>query len=255
MVSAKVIPPGGEGQVKATFDTGGRKGETKKKIYVYSNDPSDPKFALSLKGEIIVEAEVNPARLNFGNFGKEETGSLDFFVTIKDPKEVRVSSVTIRDKRFSIEPGRVDSSGKAHYKVKFLGSDMTGRISKRMKVNLEGALTPHIDVGLNVTVVSDIVYRKSLDFRQQGGKYTPLEVSFRTRSGTPVEILRVEDTGGLLETEILEQRGYQSALKAHVLDPEAVPSNRRRHKLIVSIDHEEEPELEISYRIALPGTR
>jgi len=149
----------------------------------------------------------------------------------------------------------VDSAGTAHYEVKFLGSDTSGRISKKMKINLEGAPTPYIDMVVQVTVVSDILYRKSLDFRQQGGKYAPLEVSFKTRSGTPVEILGVEDTGGLLETEILERNGHRSALKAHVVDPKAVPSNRRRHKLIVSTNHEEEPELEITYRIALPGTR
>jgi hypothetical protein len=255
VVSAKVIPPGGEGQVKATFDTKGRKGKTNKKIYIYSNDPSNSKYALSLKGEIVVEVEVNPTRLNFGNYKKKQTGSLDFFVTIEDPEKVRVSSVAIKDRRFSIEPGRVDSTGKAHYKVKFLGSDTSGRISKKIKISLEGASTPYIDMVVQVTVVSDIVYRKSLDFRQQKGKYAPMEVSFKTRSGVPVEILDVEDTGGLLETEILERKGHRSALKAYVLDPEAVPSHRGRHKLIVSTNHEEEPEVEITYRIALPRTR
>ena len=93
------------------------------------------------------------------------------------------------------------------------------------------------------------------DFRQQGSKYAPLEVTFKTRSGTPVEILGVEDTGGLLKTEILVREGHRSALKAHVVDPKAVTSNRGRHKLIVSTNHEEEPELEITYRIALPRTR
>ena len=212
-------------------------------------------MALSLQGEIIVEVEVNPTRLIFGNLGKKQTGSQDLFVTIRDPKEVRISSVAIGDKRFSIEPGRVDSTGTAHYNVNFLGSDTSGRISKKVKINLEGASTPHIEVGVLVNVVSDIVYRKSLDFRQQGGKYAPQEVSFKTKSGTPVEILSVEDTSGLLETQILERKGHRSALKARVVDPQAVPSDPRRHKLIVSTNHQEEPVLEITYRIALPGTR
>ena len=149
----------------------------------------------------------------------------------------------------------MDSTGTAHYEVKFLGSDTSGRIAKKVRINLEGASTPYIETVVQVSVVSDILYRESLDFRQQGGKYAPLEVSFRTRSGSPVEILGVEDTGGLLKTEILERKGHRSALKAHVVDPKAVPSNRRGHKLIVSTNHEEEPELEISYRIALPRTR
>jgi hypothetical protein len=149
----------------------------------------------------------------------------------------------------------VDSTGTAHYKVEFLGSDTSGVIIKKMKINLEGASVPYIDIVVQATVVSDILYRKSLDFRQQGGKYAPQEVSFKTRSGAPVEILGVEDTDGLLETEILEQKGHRSALKARVVDPQAVSSNRGRHKLIVSTNHEDEPELEITYRIALPGTR
>jgi hypothetical protein len=210
---------------------------------------------LSLQGEITVEVEVEPTRLNLGNLMKKQTGSQDFFVTIKDPEEVSVSSVDIDDKRFLIEPGRVNSAVRAHYKVKFLGSDTSGRIIKKMKINLEGASTPSIDVLVQVTVVSDIVYRKSLDFRQQGGMYAPLEVTFKTRSGTPVEILSVEDTGGLLKTEILERKGHRSALKAYVANPKAVPSTRRPYKLIVTTNHEEEPELEIFYRIALPRKR
>ena len=124
-----------------------------------------------------------------------------------------------------------------------------------MNINLEGAATPSIEAVVQVNVLSDILYPKSLDFRQNGGQYAPQEVSFKTRSGTPVEILSVEDTGGLLETQILERKGHRSALKAHLIDPKAVPINQRRHKLIVSTNHEEEPELEITYRIALPGTR
>ncbi len=255
MVSAKVIPPGGEGYVKATFNTKGRRGETNKKIYVYSNDPSVPKFALSLKGEIIVEVEVKPTRLNFGTLGKRQTSSRDFFVTIKNPEEVRVSSVTINDGRFSIEPGAVDSAGRVHYLVKFLGSDKTVKISKKIKISLDGAVIPYMEILVHVNVPSDIVYRESLDFRQRGGKYTPQEVSFRTRSGTPVEILGVKDTGDLLITEILERKGHRSALKAYVANPEAVPSKRGRHRLIVTTNHQDEPELEISYRIALPRTR
>ena len=39
---------------------------------MYSNDPSNPKFKLTLKGEIITEVTVNPAKLNFGNLGKKQ---------------------------------------------------------------------------------------------------------------------------------------------------------------------------------------
>lgn len=149
----------------------------------------------------------------------------------------------------------MDSKGTAHYKVNFLGSDKIGRIAKKIRITLEGAATRHIDVPVQVFVVSDLLYRRSLDFRQQGGAYAPLEVNLKTRSGKPVEILSVEDKGGLLKTEVLERNGHQSVLKAQVADPKSVPFNQRRHTLIVSTNHEDEPTLVISYRIALPRTR
>jgi hypothetical protein len=233
----------------------GRNGETDKKIYVYSNDPSNPKFDLTLKGKIISEVMVNPDRLSFGALGKSQTGSRDLSVTFRDPEKVSVSSVNISGIGFSIEPGSVDSEGTTHYKIKFLGSDTAGTISGRLRINLKGSSIPYVDVPVQATIMSDIVYRQSLDFRQRGGKYLPQEVRFMTRAGIPVEILGVEDTAGLLETEILEREGHRSVIKAQVANPGEVPSNRGPYKMIVSTDHEEEPELEILYRIALPRTR
>jgi hypothetical protein len=203
----------------------------------------------------LLEVEVKPTGLNFGNLAKNQTGSRDLFVTVMDPKKVQISTLTVGDKRFSIEPGRVDSKGTAHYQVNFLGSDKIGRISEKIKMILEGSATPQIEVPIQVIVVSDLLYNRSLDFRQQGGAYAPQEVDLKTRSGIPVEILSVEDKDGLLKAEILERNGHRSVLKAQVADPKSVPYNQRRHTLIVSTNHEDEPTLVISYRIALPGTR
>ena len=172
-----------------------------------------------------------------------------------DPNTVHISTLIVGDRRFSIEPGRVDSKGTAHYQVKFQGSDKIGRISEKIRIILEGSATRHIEVPVQVFVVSDLLYRRSLDFRQQRGIYAPQEVDLKTRSGTPVEILSVEDKGGLLKTEILERNGQRSVLKAQVADPKSVLSNQRRHTLIVSTNHVDEPMLVIHYRIALPGTR
>ncbi len=198
---------------------------------------------------------VNPNRLNFGGLGKRQTGSRDLSITFRDPEKVSVSSVTIADKRFSIEPGSVDNAGTIHYKITFMGNDTADTISSRLRINLRGASIPYVDVLVQATVLSEIVYRKSLDFRQRGGKYLPQEVRFRTRGGIPVEILGVEDTAGLLETQILEREGHRSVVKAQVANPGAVASNRGPHKMIVSTDYEDEPKLEILYRIALPRKR
>ncbi len=56
----KVIPPGGEGKVKASFDTAHYKGPTSKSIQVITNDAAKSPVVLQLKAEIIPAIDVQP---------------------------------------------------------------------------------------------------------------------------------------------------------------------------------------------------
>ncbi len=47
LVSQKNIPPGGKGELKATFDSSRFRGAISKTIYLYSNDPVRPDHAVS----------------------------------------------------------------------------------------------------------------------------------------------------------------------------------------------------------------
>jgi len=53
-------PPGGEGKVKASFDTTHYKGPTAKSIQVTTNDPAKKPVVLVLKAEIITAIDVQP---------------------------------------------------------------------------------------------------------------------------------------------------------------------------------------------------
>ncbi|NOX90754.1 MAG: DUF1573 domain-containing protein [Calditrichaeota bacterium] len=52
-MSSEVIAPGKGGEIKATFNTKGRKGVFQKSIKVYSDDVKHPVVILSIKGKII----------------------------------------------------------------------------------------------------------------------------------------------------------------------------------------------------------
>jgi hypothetical protein len=256
VVSTKAIPPGGEGEIKATLSTRNVKGKVRKTITVSSNDPVNPKITLSLHGEIIREVDVAPRTINFGKLRKKQTASKDLTITIEKSENIHISSVTINnDKKFAVEPKGTEEGGVARYSVNFLGSDELGKMSSTIRIALEGAQTSIMTVPIRVQIDKDLNYIKDLYFVQRNGSYPSREVYFTTLSGTPVNILKVKDTGGLLKTSILNSKGSASVLKVEVRDSKIVPSNPMKHKLIITTDHNEEPTAEISYSIVIPQQR
>ena len=71
--SGRVIPPGGEGRIDATFDTTGDSGRKTRTITVYSNDPAQPVTNLSLTGEIDAEVAADPPALYVGHVQRGQT--------------------------------------------------------------------------------------------------------------------------------------------------------------------------------------
>ena len=58
LLSDRVIPPGGETQLKVTYRTRGRPGPFRKSVTLFTNDPEAPTFQLLIKG--VVKAVPRP---------------------------------------------------------------------------------------------------------------------------------------------------------------------------------------------------
>jgi hypothetical protein len=223
---------------------------------VSSNDPVNSTITLSLHGEIVREVDVVPRAINFGKLQKKQTASKELTITVEKPDKIHISSVTINgDTMFTVEPKGIEEGGKAQYSVKFLGSDKLGKKIATVRIELEGTQTSIMTVPVRVQIDKDLNYIKNLYFVQRNGSYPSREVYFTTLSGIPVNILKVEDTGGLLKTSILNRKGSASVLRVEVADSKIVPSNRTDYHLIITTDHNEEPKAEISYSIVIPRQR
>ena len=55
-----MIPPGGEGEIKVTLRPKGTHTKISKNIVVYSNDPEQPRFTLTMKGTLLVDMIAQP---------------------------------------------------------------------------------------------------------------------------------------------------------------------------------------------------
>jgi len=252
LVSAKVVPPGGETQVKATVSTANRRGHLKKTVTVMSNDPETPKLTLSLEAEIITDLNVTPDRISFGQVGKGEKAEQDVVIQSSDPERIRVVSLDIEDKRFKVEPKSKQADGE-HYRVRFLGSQTFERISAGIAVKYQGAEETSMRIPIFVTVIGDLVYLKHLFFNKRDGAFSPREVNFSSRSSKPFRLISARDPASLLKLTIAEPNGPRAILRAEVANPKASYAARKRGVVSVKTNRRDESRVEIQYTIMEPG--
>lgn len=73
LLSEKVIPPGGRGELKASFDSTRFRNNISKTIYLYSNDPVNPVLQLHIKGRVLETIAIEPAQVHFGSISAKNT--------------------------------------------------------------------------------------------------------------------------------------------------------------------------------------
>lgn len=72
LVSARNLPPGGQGELQANFDSSRFHGDVTKTIYLYSNDPLRPVLELQLSGKVRELVAIEPSLVNFGQVKARE---------------------------------------------------------------------------------------------------------------------------------------------------------------------------------------
>lgn len=66
LLSATLIPPGGTGEIRTTFDSGRFRGVVVKTVYIYVNDPQQPVAQFHLRGTVKPELVMVPEQVDLG---------------------------------------------------------------------------------------------------------------------------------------------------------------------------------------------
>jgi len=244
-----VIPPGGEGEIKAVLRTKGRSGTTKKRITVMSNDPETPNLSLEISGEIIVDVAVKPRHLSFGQVGKGESVSREFELKVNEPDKVKIVEVTVSDEKFALKRIEGEPSGDSKYSIELTDTKTIGRVTGKVLIKLEGSDNASIEVPIRATVVGDLRYSRSVYFNKRDGEFPEREVVFSRRSGKPVTVKNAEDPDGHLKVRVATPKGEKAIIKVTVKDPEQDYKKPVRGKLKVGVQDADEPVVEIRYTI------
>lgn len=101
MVSAKEIPPGGEGKIDVTFKTQRRKGVNRKKITVNSNDPTNPRLQLEIVADLEVLLDASPRRIWFGRLKQDEMITKSFSIEGRELDKLQLSNFHLKSDKFT----------------------------------------------------------------------------------------------------------------------------------------------------------
>jgi len=112
LLSEKVIPPNGVGEIKVTYSAGKRRGKQSKSIQVQSSDPVQPTVSLKVQGIVKEVLLCNPNRLNFGNVLQGETTTKQIVLTPGEGEKVKVKNIESTSEYLTAVLKKVISSGR-----------------------------------------------------------------------------------------------------------------------------------------------
>jgi hypothetical protein len=245
-----VVPPGGECEIKVTLRPKGGHTTIEKDVVVFTNDPEQPRFTLTMKGTLLVDMEAVPPSLQMMNLAVGEPGIATVSLERSNDSAATVKSVRVEDtKRFSIREIEAQPKALATYEVRFAGGKV-GTAATKVIIETTGEHTPTLTIPVRASAVTNLVYPKRVVLTRRGAGPFEQKLRVSTRRGAPPEIRKVEDPDGLLEIEVLAPEGPVVEIRLRVRDSEAAKVDEKAaHKLRVHTNDPDEPKIELEYTL------
>jgi hypothetical protein len=204
LVSAKEIPPGGVGEVKASFRSKGYQGKVQKAITVETNDPDNPRVRLSIAGEVVAEVMITPRYLNFGNVSRGDPSQLiPMEIELREGKELMIREVRVDNSHFLLKQ-KTSSERGAVYEVSVAQNAPPGRLAGKILVATNSSKSPNSQVPCYAFVQGRVVATPQiLSFGLiRPGEPSSREITLRATGDRGFSVERVKASTEAIRSEI-----------------------------------------------------
>ncbi|MCB0352090.1 MAG: DUF1573 domain-containing protein [Bdellovibrionales bacterium] len=149
--SDQKIAPGAEATVSAVFDTDGFSGEKIKTVRLYTNDPRQVSYLLTLRGTIEPEVKVEPKRVYLGEVTQGDDVSSTVRISVRDGSSITLGDYQTRSSGILVK--QIESSAKSKSFVVSLSPDVkTGELRDRIVVDLKGGTQKTLNIPIYAAV-------------------------------------------------------------------------------------------------------
>ena len=248
VIAADTIPPGTEGTIQATFDTKRFAGQKAKDIRVHTNDPLSPVTTLTLRGEITVEVQVEPAQLYLGRLRRGSPVTRTVTVLFDEHTSLEITDISNANSALNVraEDARVEGKRGKALQVSVSKTARRGPLSDTITITTTSQKKPTISIPVVGSIEGDIsVSPSQVSFgvvRQGVGQTRTVRI--KNRSAQPLGIGQVRSSLDTVKPELTEVTpGKEFELRLHIAGDTA--PGRIRGSVEVTTDHPEETQLTI----------
>ncbi len=206
VISDTYIPPSGEGEIKATFNTAGYIGRQSQSIYVQTNDPLNPTIVLQVKGEVKIEIKVSPHSIQFGDIPPHTSAVSRIEIIQKGEQALIIDKIKTHSNYIKID--KVEKrihQGKNIYSldVSLTPKTPAGRFFDRLEVYTNLERKPLILIGAQGRILGDIMLSpERIIFKTVPGEKKVSSVTISSEDDD-FEIRKVESTIKYLSVELI----------------------------------------------------
>ncbi len=257
------IPPGGEGKIEVSFNSGHKKGQQTQRITVTSNDPIKPTTQISITAFVEVEFDFASYQLDFGKVDKDDTVTKSAYLHIKDRQNVSITDITTSSPFISakqLKPSDTADSSNIEIDVTLSPGLPVGRFSEKVTAHSNLDSKPQATLQLAGTIVGDVevtpealsfVISESADGSAQSNQQ---RLSIHNKpTAKPLKVLSVSDSDERLVFDLKTiNEGLQfeivASLKPETMDSTLV-NKSLRGSILITTDNPDQPEITVSYNV------
>lgn len=245
-MAKKNFAPGESGTIPITFDSTRFSGNIQKTVTVVSNDSTNPRKQIKLKGRIIQEVAMTPNYLTLVNIKRSENIERSIDISSERLDRLEVTELTSTVPFLKLETVRKDDKN-VSVKVTFAGTDIpadqpthTGFIS--FKTNAKSQAEAKINVYIKVANPIQTTPRAVYMFASPKGKAREQSVTLKNNSGGAYKITDISTDLSFIK---VTQDGDD---KLKVVLSEGAETGKFAGVITVKTNLAEQPEIKIPVR-------
>lgn len=214
-ISSKVLEPGQTAEITASLSLKGRTGRQTKPMTVYSNDPAQPQFRLTLQGDAVSEVTISPTAVSLGSLEEGQQVTRD--VSIKNSSTTPLNITKVEASNNTVTHELVTIKEGFEYTIKVTNSKFLppGRITDSLTISTDNAKMPTQRVSVYGTVLDKITISPNPLVIPES-KTAPVSRKLYIRGGsvTAFNILSAEwpESDAKVSVENLGPRGFTVSL-------------------------------------------
>jgi hypothetical protein len=259
VITTEAIPPGGEGEIKVTFQAGVKGGAAKKSISITSNDPANPHATIRIEAMVVIALGFDPMTLDLGNIRRTDTLEREVNVVAENPKALQITGITSSSPFISakrIADTTIADTVRIRVLVTVVPGLPLGLIQETITARFNVEKNPETKLGLYGIIVDEVeitpqvlTFTVSDSTRAPGDTVRTLQVA-NNRPQEPLEILDIRDPDNRLTLK-LEPRdvGKRYKLTATLKKQDYSFETMMSGNIILTTNNPRQKEVIVPYRI------